>query len=110
MAEQPDCECLVLGYVKWEFDEKSLGTDRSWADVALRTCRRCGRIWLYYHYENEGFSKSGRWYRGVVSAQAAQSVETENALELLAKLEWYICGGSYFGGVRRGRGPIAISP
>ncbi|HUU14885.1 MAG TPA: hypothetical protein VM182_14445 [Terriglobia bacterium] len=110
MVEQPDCECLVLDYVKWDFDEKSLGTDRNWADVALRTCRRCDRVWLYYHYENEAFSKSGRWYRGVVSAKVAESIEAEDALDLLAKLDGYICGGSYFGSVRRGCGAIVISP
>ncbi len=110
MAEQPDCKCMALDYVKWDFDEKSLGMDRNWADVALRTCRGCGRLWLHYHYENEAFSKSGRWYRGVVSAKAAQTIGAEDALKLLAKLDWYIYGGSYFGCVRKGRGPIEIWP
>ncbi|MBI1941907.1 MAG: hypothetical protein HYS33_10415 [Acidobacteria bacterium] len=108
MAEQADCVCLMLDYVKWDYDEKPLGTDRNWADVTLRTCRRCGRLWLHYHYENEAFSKSGRWYRGVVSAKAAKSIEAEDALDLLAKLDWYIYGGSYFGGVGKSSGPIFL--
>ena len=110
MAEHADCTCMVLDYVKWDFDEKPLGRDRNEADVALRTCRHCGRVWLYYHYESEAFSRSGRWYRGLVSAQAAASVGPDDALKSLTKLDWYICGGSYFGGVRRSSGAIIISP
>jgi hypothetical protein len=110
MAEQSDCECLVLDFVRWPFDEKSLGIGRNWVDVSLRTCRRCGRIWLHCHYENEAFKESGQWYRGVVSAEVAQNIEAKDALDALADLDWYICGGSFFRRVYKDSGPISILP
>jgi hypothetical protein len=81
---------------------------RCWADVVSHKCRRCGRLWLHYRYENEAFSGSGRWFRGVISAEVAESIKAEDALELLTNLDWCIYGGSYFGGVGKRSGPIFL--
>ena len=93
------CACLEVAYTKWEFEEKDLGTDRYYADISLRTCKGCGRRWLHYHYENEAFTASGRWYRGLVPDDQVESVSAEGAKEFLGKLDWYLCGGSFYGKV-----------
>jgi hypothetical protein len=110
MENTPACSCLELDYVSWKFDEKYLGSDRYYADISLRRCKHCGRLWLHYHYENEAFSQSGRWYRGLIAPEQAETIAAENALEFLGKLEWYLCGGSYFGRVFKASGPIQIWP
>ena len=110
MENSPTCSCLEMAFARWNFDEKYLGTDRNYADISIRRCQGCGRYWLHYHYENEAFSKSGRWYRGLISPEAADSVSAENALEILGKLDWYLAGGSFYGCVFKTSGPPQIWP
>jgi hypothetical protein len=81
--------------------------DQSLADVALLLCSRCGRRWLRYHLELEAFSRSGRWYLGVITAQQSSSLTAASARSTLEALPWYWYGGSYFEG-RVGRGSGAI--
>jgi hypothetical protein len=83
-----------------------LGTDTSngtYADVALETCKYCGAMWLNYHFEYEHQTASGRWYRGIISREVAQSVTPEAALATLEHLPWWMYGGSYFGHAGRRR-------
>jgi hypothetical protein len=68
------------------------------ATASLDTCRACGRIWLTYGFEIEAFSKSGRWYRGLIAPDAARTVTAASAAALLESLDWYWAGGSYFDG------------
>ncbi len=110
MENREPCVCLEVAYVEWEFEDKYLGTDHYYADISLQTCKHCGRIWLRYFYENEAFTKSGRWYRGVITAEQAKSVAAENALEYLGNLDWYLCGGSFYGKVFKTRGVPTIWP
>ncbi len=95
---QAKCACLDGDFSQHHFDEAPLGSDRHLADVALRRCRRCGRHWLSYHYEEEGRTSSGRWFCGLVPRGTESSLTAENARALLESLDGYFRGGSYFGG------------
>lgn len=82
-----------------DYERVGLGMDKSngtYADVALETCKHCGAIWLNYHFEYEHLTASGRWYRGIISPEVAQSVTPETALGILESLPWWLFGGSYF--------------
>jgi hypothetical protein len=105
-----NCACLELAFVRWEFDERYLGTDRYYADISVRTCKLCGRHWLNYHYENEAFTASGRWYRGLIPPDQVDSVSAEGAREFLGKLDWYLCGGSFYGKVFKASGVPSVWP
>ena len=70
------------------------------ADVAAETCTVCARAWLHYHFEDEGMSRSGRWFRGLVPT--ADAIAAPSAREVL--------GGRLVlrRRVRRWSGPLAI--
>jgi hypothetical protein len=96
---RPTCNCVTAPLDDQEFRSKHVGVDVTegrHGDVSIDRCRACGRRWLVYHFEHEGFSKSGRWYRGVISRSEARSVTPEMAVDLLEGLDWYLRGGSYF--------------
>jgi hypothetical protein len=77
---------------------KELGMDKHYATITLHKCAKCDRLWLRYHYENEAFTASGRWYLGTITPEQARLLTAENAKETLERLSWYFCGGSYFDG------------
>lgn len=109
--ENPEtCACLELAFVKWESEVKYLGMDQHYAEISLRTCKSCGRIWLRYFYENEAFTASGRWYRGLVPPDQVDSVTAETAKDYLGKLDWYLCGGSFYGKVFKTSGAPSVWP
>lgn len=82
-------------------------TNGRYADVHLESCPECGRQWLHYAFEIEAFSRSGRWYRGEVTAEQVVHVTAETAAALLESLPAYEAGGSYFGGQVHSRsGPL----
>lgn len=43
-----------------------------------------------------GCSKSGRWYRGVITSAQAKDATAGSALPILAGLGWHLYGGSYY--------------
>jgi hypothetical protein len=98
------CHCLdeplrSLTAARW------LGTDERYAEVSLMVCADCGRRWLRYFFEIEAFSRSGRWYLGLIESDRDPTAGEARAL--LESLPWYHYGGSYYDG-RTGRasGPI----
>ena len=60
-----DCACLETPLSSLS-TYRELGMDAALAEVTLLYCRHCGRYWLRYFYENEAFSRSGRWYLGAL--------------------------------------------
>jgi hypothetical protein len=107
-----DCNCLsVEESVAFGMPWRVVGideTDGRFADVAIFKCDACGRCWLHYFVEREGFTASGKWARGVVSAEVARTITPETASAALAALPSYLYGGSYFDGkVSHGSGAIA---
>lgn len=94
-----ECCCLTLPSGGADFDSTVIGVDETrgrFGEVSVETCRRCGSKWIRYFVEYEAFTKSGRWYRGLISEDAARSVTPEAAVALLESLEWRFVGGSYF--------------
>jgi hypothetical protein len=94
-----DCRCLTPPFDHRDFTSQPIGIDKTagrFAEVTIETCRACGRRWLHYLVEVEGISRSGRWYRGLISDEVAQTVRPEAALGVLGSLAWRFAGGSYF--------------
>jgi hypothetical protein len=107
--QQPDgCACLTSPTPPL-MNYRQFGMDSQYGEVTLLLCPACGQIWLRYLYEMEGFSRSGRWYRGAITGKQAAEVTAGNARAMLEGLEWYFYGGSYFEG-RSGRssGPLSL--
>jgi hypothetical protein len=81
------------------FDSRYVGIDPTkgrYGDVTVETCRACRRPWLRYHVVYESFSKSGRWFRALVSDEVARHVTPESAVSAIEAAEVRFAGGSYF--------------
>ena len=78
--------------IKW------LGMDEEYTEVSILACNRCGQHWLHLLIELEGFTASGRWYEGAITAEQAEQVSAENGQAMLEGLSWYFYGGSYYNG------------
>lgn len=99
------CPCHEPTATHLNFEYTYLGTDEHFAEIQIALCKQCGTKWLLYSLEDEGFSNSGRWYRGVLN----QEITPEAAAEYLNHIEGYIYGGSYFGGkAGYGKGPLVL--
>ena len=110
-TNQP-CRCLDPQCRFDAFDRIEIGVDETngrFGSVELYRCKACERCWLRYHVEYESFSRSGRWFRGLITTEQATSVTPENAAALLASLPWHFYGGSYFDTPgKQGSGPVAV--
>lgn len=78
---------------------QNLGVGEHFAEFSLLQCGRCGQTWLMLRFENEGISRSGRWYLGAVDPSLIADMTPQNAKSVLESLPVYFCGGSYFDGV-----------
>ena len=108
MADR-DCQCMVPPFHSADFDVTPVGVDQPngrYGDVSVARCRRCGQHWLHYYVAYEAFERSGRWFRGMVSAWRARRIRPETAIEQLEKMKWFFYGGSYYNtdGKRSARG------
>ena len=93
------CACMDPAGRAEIFSIVPLGTDKTngrFGTVSIATCNLCGQKWLRYQVEYEAFGKSGRWYRGLLPPDAAQTPVPESAVDLLGRMDWYFAGGSYF--------------
>lgn len=91
------CECFVAPSTHLSCT-KELGLDNQFAEVSILICQACGQHWLRYFYEVEGFTRSGRWYLGAISAEQASTLTLDQAKETLEQINWYYYGGSYYEG------------
>lgn len=83
------------------FEARSVGRDETsglFAEVEIWRCRTCGRPWLRYSMEQEAFSRSGRWTRGLVTDAEADAVTADTASDVLGRLASRLEGGSYHSG------------
>lgn len=108
---QTDCLCLTLGpRSPAAIDEQFVGVDKTdgrFADVTLRRCPRCGRLWLRYQVEYEAFTSSGRWAEAPIGDDTAATITPETAAAFLDRAPFHIFGGSFWGhDGRRGRGRL----
>ncbi len=95
----PACVCFSPEFDYQDYVSTPLGldmTNQRYAEVSVKICRYCGTRWLHYLVEYEGFSGSGRWFRGVLAEQDQAAITPQNAAAYLEGLEWHFCGGSYF--------------
>jgi len=91
------CEKPTSDYTEYRSSELGIDhTNGRNAEVMIQQCKLCQRIWIHYFVEFESFSKSGRWYKGIVTKKDRSQITPENAVEFLENLEWYVYGGSYF--------------
>lgn len=101
-AEHSKCICLDLPLPFYHYEElKHIGVDLingRYGQVTLKRCLHCQRLWLHYFVEYEAFSRSGRYFMGVITPQAAETITAETAVEYLESLDWHLYGGSYFDG------------
>ena len=111
MTKPESCVCET-GTLRFDnFEETDLGMDTHYGEVSLKRCRHCGRVWLRSYYVQEAFTGSGRWYEGLVPPELEDSITADNALEVLGKLDGYLCGGSWYEGrVVKGKGPPNLFP
>jgi hypothetical protein len=92
------CRCWRAPFWYGDFNSRYLGLDDNgpFAAVSVEECKHCDQKWLQYLIEEEGFSKSGRWYRVPLSDEEAASVRPATAVQLLSHRSWHFRGGSYF--------------
>jgi hypothetical protein len=93
------CKCCTPPFNASDFLIVELGTDVSsgkWGDVTVEQCKACYTYWIKYLYENEAFSKSGRWFRAVLADNWRYSISSESVIAYLEQLDWYYYGGSYY--------------
>lgn len=113
-AGDSPCQCLAPPFRAEDYRIAPVGTDKTdgrFGDVSIATCKTCGKQWLRYQIEYEAFEKSGRWYRGAISPELAQTVTPETALAVFGQMEWYYAGGSYFESAGfRSSGAPAVGP
>jgi hypothetical protein len=103
---------MTLPLSRADFDFSFIGVDQThgrFGKVHIDTCNHCSRLWLTYEVEYPAFTKSGRWYSGIVPPSVAKIVTPETAVEILEGLDWYLYGGDYFEtSGRRGSGTVYV--
>jgi len=111
MGEAQICACET-GALRFDnFAETDLGMDQHHGEVSLNRCRQCRRLWRQYYHAQEAFTGSGRCYRGLIPPELENSITADNALEVLGKLDGYLCGGSRLDGqIVKGHGPLDLFP
>ncbi len=93
------CRCFEPPFHYADFESRAVGvdeTDGRFAEVTVERCCQCGQHWLRYFYEHEAFSRSGRWYRALLTPDEVASVTVASAVALLSARDWHFRGGSYF--------------
>jgi hypothetical protein len=91
------CPCFNLkDFAKQVKNIKSV-TDSFYGEIDLSQCKKCRRYWIKYFYEQESFTKSGRWYRGLIDSERIHVLDPEAVEAYFENLDWYYYGGSFFG-------------
>jgi hypothetical protein len=93
------CKCFIPPLHYTDYQISYMGVDETngrFAEVTLQTCIHCGIKWLNYLVEFEAFTKSGRWYRGVIPENELKNIQPGKVVAYFEGLDWFIFGGSYF--------------
>lgn len=112
MNKQECCNCLNESMGMNEYKKvRFIGIDETngrFGEVNLWQCKTCGRLWLHYFVEFESFRASERYFMGLISQEASDTLLPSEAVEYLNKLDWHLYGGSYFYG-KKGRSTSAVN-
>ncbi len=107
-----DCKCHKPPLLFSDYKSRLVGIDTTngrYGEVTIEKCVHCKSRWLHYLVEYESFSRSGRWYRGLISKKTIKTITPENAVDVLKSLEWYLYGGSYFSSTgQKGQGHVNV--
>ena len=107
-----DCVCMTPPFNYKNYESTNIGDDLTngrYGEVSIKKCMKCGKLWLDYHVEYEGYSGSGRWFRGLISENEASNIAPCSAVNFLEKLDWYFYGGSYFSSTgKMGSGKVMV--
>lgn len=93
------CHCLTPPFPATDFETEVVGIDATnlrFGEVSVDTCKCCGSKWLTYFVEYEGFTASGRYFRGLATPEELHGLTPERAVAVLQGLAWHFRGGSYF--------------
>lgn len=106
------CSCYEPPFIATDYIIKEIGTDATlsrYGEVSFQQCKKCGSQWVKYLYEQEAFSNSGRWFRGIISKERINTLTPENTVGYLESIDWYFYGGSFFNGqIRVGKGRLHL--
>ena len=90
------CSCRRPPFQYTDYDTEHSGEDNHGADIAVSTCKACGSVWLKYLVEEPHHSRSGRWWRVELPADAAKGVSAASARGLIECSAEGFAGGSYY--------------
>jgi len=111
-TQQEICVCHKPPIHHSDYEISFLGVDKTngrFAEVTIEKCKHCGTEWINYLVENEAFTRSGRWYRGILE-NGQGKIKPENVETYLENLDWYIFGGSYFNSTgKTGKGTLVVN-
>jgi len=102
------CGCAEGKFDEGDYETRSLGNDRYHAEASLMKCRGCGKRFLKYSYEEEGFDGSRRWWCGEVTSEQAAKVSAETAGEVLGRIKGWWKGGPHWGATTKGSGEPSV--
>jgi len=103
------CKCQSPPFWFEDYDTVEVGEDSHGAEVSLSTCRSCGLVWLEYLIEEPWHSRSGRWWRVLVSPERRSRMSPNDARDFIEQQEAGFVGGSYFDSTGRAvSAPIRI--
>ncbi len=112
IPEAIPCSCYKPPFMADDYIIKDIGVDAAQSrngEVSFQQCKKCGSHWVKYLYEQEAFSNSGRWFRGILSIEKSNTLTPENTVDYLETLDWYFYGGSFFQGqIRVGKGRLHL--
>jgi len=99
-----DCRCLQVPGALTEYEDiRYVGVDDRYgryADVTIKCCIHCGRLWLHYFVEFEGRRNSSRYFMGLIENYSdVVWIVPEIAINYIASLDWHLYGGAYFDGL-----------
>lgn len=99
-GDSSQCICLKLPLPFDHYREvKNVGEDKTngrFGTVTIRECLHCKRLWLHYFVEYEVYSRSGRYYMGLIIPDMVEKITAETAVDYLNNLDWTLYGGSFF--------------
>jgi hypothetical protein len=78
-----NCQCNKPPFHYESFNTSSLGEDALGAEITIDSCKTCGQLWLKLLIDEPHYSKSGRWWRVVLSAENAETLAARDVRQYI---------------------------